>query len=232
MIGEMKKRDELADKFVGKNILLLTTDTNILSTSKSEKRFDNLRFKEMKVIDITKDYGLVAISSNDTSVIIEKDVLCEAVIENIEKLESILKRFIEGNNINITYIEDLYQRKLFSRKIEKINIKNLTTLKVKIQGGIQEENALDCIPAFKVEIMKDKPILFQFASRRDTFEIRGMDDIGYRDFEKGCFYGYKELDKAIDDICKHYSQFLLNEDESDNKNSNILKKIKNVFKKN
>lgn len=236
MIEEMKKRDELADRFVGKNILLLTTDTNILSISKPKKKFGNLIFREMNVVDTTKDYGIVVTNANGKRVTIKEDIISEAVIESTKELKSSLKKLVEGREIKVALISENYEfligTKLVSSKTKGINIEDITTLRTETKNEIIEENMLDYIPSFKMEITEEKPILFQFVPRRDTLEIGKMDDIGYRDFEKGCFYGYNELDKAIDDICKHYSQFLPSEDESDNKNSNIFKKLKNIFKKN
>lgn len=229
MIEKMKERDELRDKFVGRNLLIMTTDTNILSLTGNTREFENIIFKEIQIIDIDKDCNLVGLNYNGDKFIVRNDFIEDLVIKNTNELEIRLESFFdEGSIKTATIFKDnkSFDNWIYTvvgtkeKKFEDICI----IKKYQDKDRYIKVNALEFIPNLKMELNKDKSIVFQFNSKRDAFEMIEMDNIGFERFDKGFYYGKNELKKAIADICNQYKPFLKEKDS-------FIQKIKNIIKK-
>lgn len=274
MIEKMKKRDELRNKlenkFIGRNVLLICNCINVLHRNELRETVKNIKFKKIKIVNVDSELNLIGIKyknnilTNNNSkkkILIKNKFIEDLIILDTNELQDILNKFITGESIKTALIRpDTRSSYGITHSVIDIKETNLNDICVArhYQGNCQyiETNVLKYIPNLKMEISEDKPLIFQFNTSLNYFELTEVNNIGYKEFEQGLYFGLKELNKAIDIICNKYSLFLENRynnkniDITDNpffdnviynnfseNNSNInnkdtiIEKIKNIFKK-
>lgn len=229
MIEKMRERDELKSKFIGKNLLIISTDTNFLSPTSGQRMVENIGFEKIQVVDVDEECNLIGLVHTDDKFVIENKFINDLVIENIDELKIKLKDFFNGNATKTATIFSTYRKFNDGRhsvlSLEEKSFKNIATIKeYQNKDDYIEIDAVELIPNLKMELNKNKPLVFQFIPERNLFRIRKVDNIGFSEFEQGFYYGQKELEKAIDDICAQYSSFLKNKGSFLNKIKNILKR--------